>query len=75
MGITADEVNVALQRLLRLGLLEMTDATRWRDCSRDGVAADVSRPLATVMRLLEQVRTLSSSVAAVTPPNGQTRNP
>jgi uncharacterized protein (TIGR02147 family) len=29
LGITADEVNVALQRLLRLGMLEMRSATEW----------------------------------------------
>lgn len=69
LGISADEVNIALQRLLRLGLLEMTDAAHWRELSRDGVDENASRPLATMMRLLEQVRTLSSNVAAKKSPN------
>jgi len=75
LGMSADEVNIALQRLLRLGLLEMTDEMHWRDRSREGVDTDVSRPLATVMRLLEQVRTLSSTVAAATPSARPSQNP
>ncbi len=75
LGISADEVNIALQRLLRLGLLEMADERHWRDRSREGIGTDASRPLATVMRLLEKVRTLSSTVAAKAPTTGPSRNP
>jgi uncharacterized protein (TIGR02147 family) len=35
LGIAADEVNIALQRLLRLGLLEMSSPNRWKDKSGD----------------------------------------
>lgn len=35
LGIGVDEVNVALQRLLRLGLLEMSKRKRWTDNSGD----------------------------------------
>jgi plasmid maintenance system antidote protein VapI len=35
LGITVDEVNVAVQRLLRLGLLEMSSKDRWTDRSGD----------------------------------------
>jgi transcriptional regulator with XRE-family HTH domain len=35
LGITVDEVNVAIQRLLRLGLLEMSRKDRWIDRSGD----------------------------------------
>jgi uncharacterized protein (TIGR02147 family) len=35
LGIGVDEVNVALQRLLRLGLLEMSKRNRWQDKSGD----------------------------------------
>lgn len=62
LGVTPDEVNVSLQRLLRLGLLEMTDTTKWRDLSRDGAAGNVTPQLATVTRLLEQVRKLTTNV-------------
>ena len=35
LGIAVDEVNIALQRLLRLGLLEMSGPNRWTDKSGD----------------------------------------
>lgn len=35
LGITVDDVNIALQRLLRLGLLEMSSTHRWKDKSGD----------------------------------------
>jgi len=38
-GVTVDEVNLALQRLLRLGLLEMTPDGSWRDCRGLGRAS------------------------------------
>ncbi|MEP7345768.1 MAG: DUF4423 domain-containing protein [Gemmatimonadaceae bacterium] len=34
LGITADEVNVAIARLVRYRLLDMTSPTRWEDRSR-----------------------------------------
>ena len=35
LGIAVEDVNIALQRLLRLGLLEMSGRDRWRDKSGD----------------------------------------
>lgn len=35
LGIAVGDVNIALQRLLRLGLLEMAGPNRWRDKSGD----------------------------------------
>jgi len=35
LGIAVEDVNIALQRLLRLGLLEMSGPNRWRDKSGD----------------------------------------
>ena len=35
LGVSVEEVNVALQRLMRLGLLEMATADRWLDKSGD----------------------------------------
>jgi uncharacterized protein (TIGR02147 family) len=35
LGIAAEDVNIALQRLLRLGLLEMSGRDRWMDKSGD----------------------------------------
>jgi len=37
-GVPVDEVNIALQRLLRLGLLELAPDGSWRDCSGLGKA-------------------------------------
>jgi len=72
LGVTADEVNVALQRLLRVGLLEMTDRARWRDRSREAEAAGAGQPLATIVQLLEQVRRLTSVAARCTRESGPT---
>jgi uncharacterized protein (TIGR02147 family) len=61
LDLTVDEVNMALSRLTRLGLLEMATANRWVDRSesslsnRDGFAQQVIR------RLSEQARRLSAS--------------
>jgi uncharacterized protein (TIGR02147 family) len=35
LGIAVEDVNIALQRLLRLGLLEMSGSDRWMDKSGD----------------------------------------
>jgi uncharacterized protein (TIGR02147 family) len=58
LGITADEVNLALTRLTRLGLLEMVDRHRWIDKSGDTTASLAEFSQATVERLSEQVRSL-----------------
>jgi uncharacterized protein (TIGR02147 family) len=61
LDLTVDEVNMALSRLTRLGLLEMASADRWVDRSeaglsnRDGFAQQVIR------RLSEQARRLSGA--------------
>jgi transcriptional regulator with XRE-family HTH domain len=45
LGISVDEVNVALQRLIRLDLLDMETASRWVDKSGDArVSIDTLRP-------------------------------
>lgn len=62
LGTSVDEVNLALQRLLRLGLLEMRDSGAWRDLtlatSTDAFARE------TIRRLLDRLRAL----AEVAPP-------
>ncbi len=59
LNLSVDEVNVALQRLLRLELLEMTDHERWLD--KSGVAETDQDAFArlVIQRLSEQVRKLS----------------
>jgi transcriptional regulator with XRE-family HTH domain len=56
LGISVDEVNVSLQRLLRLGLLEMAAPDRWVDRQGDATASLRSFALAAVERFSEQVR-------------------
>jgi len=58
LGITADEVNLALSRLIRLGLLEMADRTRWIDRSGDTTTSLAEFSHVAVQRLSEQVRRL-----------------
>jgi uncharacterized protein (TIGR02147 family) len=56
LDITADEVNLAVSRLARLGLLEMLDRDRWIDKSGNTTASLVEFNQAAVQRLAEQVR-------------------
>jgi uncharacterized protein (TIGR02147 family) len=58
LGISQDEVNIALQRLLRLGLLEMTEHGRWVDKSGDSTASLAEFNQVVIERLTEQVRRL-----------------
>ena len=58
LGITVDEVNLALSRLIRLGLLEMVARDRWIDRSGNTIASLAQFNQAAVERLSEQVRRL-----------------
>jgi uncharacterized protein (TIGR02147 family) len=58
LGITADDVNLALSRLLRLGLLEMVARDRWIDRSGNTTASLAEFNRAAVERLSEQVHRL-----------------
>jgi len=57
LGISVDEVNLALQRLLRLGLLEMRDSGSWRDLTSATSTDAFARE--TIRRLLDRLRTLA----------------
>jgi uncharacterized protein (TIGR02147 family) len=59
LGISVDEVNVALQRLMSLGLLEMAAPDRWIDHLGDATASVQEFAHAAVERLSEQVRQLT----------------
>jgi len=63
LGIAPDEVNVALHRLLRMGLLEMSERGRWRTNVGEAGPTVESFHLATISRLSEQVQKLASAVA------------
>lgn len=61
LGISVDEVNVAAQRLLRLGLLEMTGQDRWIDHLGDARTSIKGFAQAAAERFLQQVRRLTLS--------------
>lgn len=63
LDISVDEVNMALQRLIRLDLLEMTPADGWIDKSGDASVGIDTFPEETVDRLHDQAR--ERSLAAV----------
>jgi uncharacterized protein (TIGR02147 family) len=58
LGITPDLVNLALSRLLRLGLLEMVDRHRWVDRSGDTTTSLAEFGQAAVRQLSQQVHQL-----------------
>jgi uncharacterized protein (TIGR02147 family) len=58
LGITSDEVNLAVTRLVRLGVLEMASRTRWIDKSGDTTTSLAEFSRSTVQQLSRQVRKL-----------------
>lgn len=67
LGLTPDNVNIAVSRLVRLRLLAMTADDRWVDLSGDAVADIDDFHEVTVNRLAEQVRQLWLSAGQRTP--------
>jgi uncharacterized protein (TIGR02147 family) len=63
LDLTPDEVNIALQRLMRLGLLRMESRERWVDCSGDTSARLEDFAEAAVRFYTERARRLASSAA------------
>jgi uncharacterized protein (TIGR02147 family) len=72
LGITPDQVNIALHRLLRFGLLEMAESGRWVDRSGDTSTSLVGFAHAAVNRLMEQVRSVSASLIQELPEEAYT---
>src|SRR5262249_42940124 len=67
LGITPDQVNLALSRLIRLGLLEMADRTRWIDKSGDSTISLAEFSQVALQRLSESVRQLLVSALDTMP--------
>jgi uncharacterized protein (TIGR02147 family) len=59
LNLTVDEVNLALARLLRLGLLEMVSADEWVDKSGEEITTLEDFSQAAVQQLAQQVRNSS----------------
>ncbi|MFN0056205.1 MAG: TIGR02147 family protein [Planctomycetales bacterium] len=68
LGISTDEVCLALQRLLRLGLLEMASPTRWIDRCGDVAITPEQFTRAALQRLMEKSHW--QRLAAVSPTVG-----
>ena len=66
LGITTDEVNIALTRLIRLGLLEMTEPGKWTDKSGDAVSSVEDFANLAVQRLAAQVKRASQNAKEAT---------
>jgi uncharacterized protein (TIGR02147 family) len=58
LGITSDEVNLALTRLFRFGLLVMAERDRWIDQSGDTTASLADFNRSAVQHLSQQIRQL-----------------
>lgn len=71
LDLTVDEINIALSRLTRLGLLEMVAADRWVDRSESDRASSDGFAQQVIRRLSEQVRQLSGAKAEEAP-DGET---
>jgi hypothetical protein len=61
LDLTVDEINVALSRLTRLGLLEMVAADHWIDRSEASASSDAGFAQQVIRRLSEQARQLSGA--------------
>lgn len=59
LDLTIDEVNVALSRLTRLGLLEMAAADHWIDRSESSASSEAGFAQQVIRRLSERARQLS----------------
>ncbi|MCI0659689.1 MAG: DUF4423 domain-containing protein [Acidobacteria bacterium] len=63
LDLTVDEVNLALSRLTRLGLLEMAAADRWIDASGADISSADGFARQVIRRLSERARQLSGAIA------------
>src|SRR5262249_55949193 len=61
LDLTVDEVNMALSRLTRLGLLEMVEPNRWIDRSGARTVGNDGFSRRVINRLSEQVRRLAAA--------------
>ncbi len=67
LDISVDEVNLAMQRMIRLDLLDMESADRWVDRSGDARVSLESLPPDTLERQQDQSRRLSIAAVRTTP--------
>jgi transcriptional regulator with XRE-family HTH domain len=73
-GVAVDDVNIALQRLLRLGLLELSGSGRWRDCLGLGRATAREFRRAALTRVREKAAEDRITIGKDKTKSGQSRN-
>jgi uncharacterized protein (TIGR02147 family) len=71
LGISVDEVNVAIQRLLRLGLLELSTRTAWTDKSGDAEFQSPTLTSAAGRRVNHEIHELACEAVTRTPADRQ----
>jgi transcriptional regulator with XRE-family HTH domain len=62
LDLSVDEVNMALQRLLRLGMLEMTSSTHWIDRSGESTGGSRAFALEALSRMCERIHRLTQVI-------------
>jgi transcriptional regulator with XRE-family HTH domain len=67
LDLTPDEVNVALQQLIRLGLLEMRSATEWVDRAEDAAINLDALGVMALERLQKRLREVSLTAVRTVP--------
>jgi uncharacterized protein (TIGR02147 family) len=65
LGITKSEVNIAIERLERVGLLEITKNGRWVDCSANGHATNINGTFTSAASKKLQKQVLEKSIQAL----------
>jgi hypothetical protein len=61
LGLSVDEVNIALTRLIHLELLEMTSKERWTDRSAETCDSVDDFAYAAIQKLSERVKRLGNT--------------
>jgi len=65
LGITKSEANIAVERLQRVGLLDITEKGKWIDRSADGLATNINGNLTSVASKKLQKQVLEKSIQAL----------
>jgi uncharacterized protein (TIGR02147 family) len=69
LDLSVDEVNISLQRLLRLGMLEMRSRDKWIDRSGEDSQNDRAFAFAALRKMLDRLERLSQIQRSRTPRN------
>lgn len=65
LGITKSEANIAVERLQRVGLLDITECGKWVDCSANGLATNINGNVTSAASKKLQRQILEKSIQAL----------